>query len=132
MKNDEKELTRSFSMVFGNKGDEGRSPGPLFLEEIFFALEDFRFSSCFGGRKTKPDIERERQAYEVQKHVALNMFRKSPRLRGASAGLKEYLAYRYFLSAMIKDKDWAEVWEKFRGNCRTNPRLSVYIDHLMI
>lgn len=132
MNNDEKELVRSFSMVFGSKSDEGRSPGPTFLEEVFSALEDFRFSSYFGGRKSKLDIERERQAYEAQKRVALNMFRKSARLHGASAGLKEYLAHRYFLSAMVKEKDWVVVWEKFRANCRANPKLSAYIDHLMI
>ncbi len=132
MNNDEKELIRSFSMIFGSKSDEGRSPGPTFLEEVFFALEDFRFSSCFGGRKSKLDIDRERQAYEVQKHVALNMFRKSARLQGASAGLKEYMAHRYFLTAIIKDKDWVVVWERFRANCKANPKLSAYIDHLMI
>lgn len=132
MKNDEKEMVRSFSIIFGNKSDEGRSPGPLFLEEVFFALEDFRFSACFGGRKTKDDITRERQAYEVQKHVALNMFRKSPRLKGTSPGLREYLAHRYFLAGIVKDKEWVEVWERFRANCRANPKLSTYIDHLMI
>lgn len=121
----------AFLEIFGNPVDNGYSPDVSFVEELLVALEDFRFGSSF-GKMSKAEIERSRRAWESQKKCAFAILRKSPRICRTNPVLKESLVRRHFISVLITNKEWSEVWKKFRENCEANPRLISYIDRTLV
>lgn len=121
----------AFLEIFGNPVDNGYSPDVSFVEELLVALEDFRFGRSF-GKRSKAELERDRRTWESQKKCAFSLLRKNPRISHANSVLREHLVRRHFLSVLITDKEWSEVWKKFRENCEANPRLISYIDRTLV